>query len=165
MHGPRCRIAHLKQSPPTVTDDLDIHPSFVPLAAVQALSLLASAVAGWQQGAVQQQPLTGFGLGHAGHPLVCGPCDQSAQPGDDAGDGRLADPWKTPSSACDRLWRSQTRVIVTAAARSSVRWRPRGGCQVPTWSATRSMSRSSCSCERPVIDLACNSPSRGEHGQ
>ncbi len=30
--------------------------------------------------------------GQAGHPLVCRPCDQLAQPANDPGDGRLADP-------------------------------------------------------------------------
>ena len=92
MHRPWRRIAHVNKLPPTVTDDLDIHPSFVPLAAVQALSFLASAVASGQQAAVQQQPLAGLGLGQVGHPLGCGPCEQLAQPANDAGDGRLADP-------------------------------------------------------------------------
>ncbi len=63
----------------------------MPLAVVQALSLLASALTGGQQRPVQQQPLAGFGLGQAGRALVCRPGDQLAEPGDDPGDSRLAD--------------------------------------------------------------------------
>jgi hypothetical protein len=65
--------------------------TLVPLAAVQPLSLPASAVAGGQQGAVHQQPLGRRGLGQDGYPLGCDLLDQPAQPGDDARDGRLAD--------------------------------------------------------------------------
>src|SRR5262245_25649154 len=54
----------------------------------------------------------------------------------------------------------RTRPSPTRQARTLPRpWR--GGCQVPTWSATRSMSRSSCSGDSPVIGLACNTPSSG----
>jgi hypothetical protein len=58
-----------------------MHPGLMPLAVVQLLSLLASALPGGQQGPVQQQPLAGAGLGQAGHALVCGPRDQLVQPG------------------------------------------------------------------------------------
>ena len=54
VHRPRGGVAHLDQPPPPVADDLNIHPGPVPLAVVQTLARLASAVAGGQQGPVQQ---------------------------------------------------------------------------------------------------------------
>jgi hypothetical protein len=50
---------------------------------------------------------------------------------------------------------------VTATAKLTARRRPRGGCQPPHRAAVRSMSRSSCSCDSPVIGLARNGPSGG----
>jgi hypothetical protein len=62
----------------------------VPLAVIEILSLLASALPGGQQAAVQQQPLARLGIGQAGQ-LPDGSNDPLAQAADDPGNGRLAD--------------------------------------------------------------------------
>src|SRR6266700_7226012 len=51
--------------------------------------------------------------------------------------------------------------MVTATAKPNERRRPRGCCQASCRAVVRSMSRSSCSSDSPVIGLAGNGPSGG----